>query len=48
MNLAICAGGCDNGYCSSPGQCACYSGWIGYSCSQGNFAFFFLKNSHSF
>ena len=31
--VAICSGGCGNGYCSSPGTCSCNSGWSGSTCS---------------
>lgn len=27
------ASGCTNGYCSSPGECICYSGWSGSTCT---------------
>lgn len=27
------ASGCTNGYCNSPGECICYSGWSGSTCT---------------
>uniref|UniRef100_A0A8R1Y0M0 Delta-like protein n=1 Tax=Onchocerca volvulus TaxID=6282 RepID=A0A8R1Y0M0_ONCVO len=33
-NDPICANGCINGYCVSPGTCICRSGWQGNSCDR--------------
>ena len=33
--LAVCTPECENGDCTGPNECKCYTGWKGDRCRQG-------------